>query len=72
MASASITITDQPDGTIKITASYGEAIDESSQAQSVVSVLLESVLGMAKTYQAIEDTATSVKVEPSRIILPGQ
>lgn len=71
MASASITITDQPDGTIQITASYGEAIDESSQAQSVVSVLLESVLGMAKTYQAIEDTATSVKVEPSRIITLG-
>lgn len=70
MSTATITIEDNPDGTLQVGADFGEAVNESSQAHSMAMVLLESVLKNAKTYQAIEDTAPEHNIEPSRIILP--
>ena len=67
MASASITITDDGES-VTVSADFGDAIDDASQAHGMAMVLLESVLKNAKTYQTIEDTAPEVNVEPSRII----
>ena len=67
MASASITITDDGES-VTVSADFGVAIDDASQAHGMAMVLLESVLKNAKTYQTIEDTAPEVNVEPSRII----
>ena len=71
MAEASITITDEADGKITVSADFGEAVEKDSQAHQMVSVLLESVLGNAKSYQKIEDSAPELDSEPSRIIVPG-
>lgn len=70
MSKASITIEDSPDGTVSVAADFGDAVNEDSQAHSMVMVLIESVLRNAKTYQTIEDTAPEVNIEPSRIIVP--
>ena len=67
MASASITITDDGES-VTVSADFGERVEAESQAHQMVSVLLESILGNAKTYQTIEDTAPEANVEPSRII----
>jgi len=71
MAKATITIEDQADGTIHVGADFGTAIEKDSQAHAMASVLLESVLTNAKSYQALEDTAPEHNVEPSRIVLPN-
>jgi len=71
MSKASITIEDKPeDGTIQVSADFGDAFDKSSQAHAMVGVLIESVLKNAKRYETIEDTAPEHNVEPSRIITP--
>ncbi len=67
MASASITITDDSES-VTVSADFGERVEAESQAHQMVSVLLESILGNAKSYKAIEDTAPELNVEPSRII----
>lgn len=72
MAKASITIEDQPDGTVQVGGDFGEVVDQNSQAHQMVMVLLESVLKNAKNYETIEDTAPESNVEPSRIITPDQ
>jgi hypothetical protein len=66
---ATITITDTENDGINLEVDFGEAYDESSQAHGMIVVLAESVLGNAKRYEAIEDTAPEVDVEPSRIIV---
>ena len=67
MATASLSITDD-DESVTVSADFGARIEPESQAHQMVSVLLESILGNAKTYQTIEDTAPELDVEPSRII----
>ena len=69
MPKATITITDTENDGINLEVDFGEAYDESSQAHGMIVVLAESVLGNAKRYEAIEDTAPEVDVEPSRIIV---
>lgn len=71
MPKATITIEDNPDGTLNVGADFGDAIDKQSQAHGMATVLLESILSNAKTYKAVEDTAPEVNVEPSRIIVLG-
>jgi len=70
MSKASITIEDSPDGTIQVSADFGDEINQDSQAHAMVGVLLESVLKNAKRYTTVEDTAPEMNVEPSRIITP--
>lgn len=72
MAQASITIYDDADGKITVAADFGEAFEINSQAHQMISVLLESVLGNAKNYQKIEDTAPELDAEPSKIVVPNQ
>ena len=69
MPKATITITDNDgnDG-VNLEVDFGDAYDENSQAHGMIAVLAESVLGNAKRYEAIEDTAPEVDVEPKRII----
>jgi hypothetical protein len=69
MPKATITITDTENDGINLEVDFGEAYDENSQAHGMIVVLAESVLGNAKRYEAIEDTAPEVDVEPSRIIV---
>ena len=69
MATASISITDDAESVL-VSADFGERIEPTSQAHQMVSVLLESVLKNAKTYQTIEDTAPELNVEPTLIITP--
>lgn len=72
MASASITITDdEGTGQVTVSADFGDKLDDSSQAHAMIYQLLSGVLGAAKNYTAIEDTAGDLKgesAEPSRII----
>ncbi len=72
MAQASITISDdEGTGQVTVSADFGDAIDGNSQAHGIVYSLLQSVLGAAKNYTAIEDTAGDLNgqsAEPSRII----
>jgi hypothetical protein len=72
MASASITITDDGDtGKVTVAADFGDQIDGTSQAHGMVYTLLQSVLGTAKNYTAIEDTAGDLNgqsAEPKRVI----
>jgi hypothetical protein len=68
MAKVTIFIEDEPSGTIQVGADFGEAIDANSQAHQMGTVLLESVLKNAKSYQTVEDTAPEHNVEPSLII----
>ena len=61
---------DEETGQITISADFGDAVDENSQAHGMAMVLVESVLRNAKNYTTIEDTAPEVNIEPSRIITP--
>lgn len=71
MASASITLTDDPvTGKLDMSVEFGDAFDEKSQAHSMLAVLVESVLGNARSFQKIEDTAPEIDLEPSKIVLP--
>lgn len=70
MPKASLTIEDAPDGTVTVSADFGDVIDQESQAHGMVMTLVESVLRTAKNYQTVEDTAPEANVEPSRIIVP--
>lgn len=70
MANVTITIEDNADGDINVSADFGESIDDNSQAHQMAQVLLNSILANAKTFQTIEDTAPEHNVEPSRIITP--
>jgi len=54
MSKASITIEDSPDGTIQVSADFGDEINQDSQAHAMVGVLLESVLKNAKRYTTVE------------------
>ena len=67
MASASITITDDGES-VTVSADFGDHIEAESQSHQMVTVLLESILGNAKSYKVIEDAAPELNVEPSRII----
>lgn len=74
MASASITITDdEATGQVTVSADFGEKLDDSSQAHAMIYQLLAGVLGAAKNYTAIEDTAGNLNgesAEPSLIVVP--
>lgn len=74
MSTASLTITDdEATGQVTVSADFGEQISDTSQAHQMVYVLLQSVLGNAKTVTTLEDTAGDLagqSAEPSRIILP--
>ena len=71
MAQASITLSDDPvTGQVDMSVQFGDAFDETSQAHAMLSVLVESVLNSAKTFQKIEDTVPEVDLEPSKIIVP--
>lgn len=65
MASATIAISDNPDGTIMVSADFGDAVDQGSRAHHEAIALLEAMLRDAKTYTKIEDTVPEVDVEPS-------
>ena len=67
MASASITITDDGES-VTVSADFGNRVEPESPAHQMVSVLVESILGNAKSYKVIEDAAPELNVEPSRII----
>jgi hypothetical protein len=73
MASASITITDDGStGQVTVSADFGDKLDETSQAHAMIYQLLSGVLGAAKTYQAVEDTAGDLDgkpAEPSKILI---
>lgn len=71
MNTATITITDQPDGNVNIGLDFGDAFDPESNAHGMATVLVQSVLQNAKSFAAIEDTAPEANVEPSRIITPA-
>lgn len=71
MKTATIIITDQPDGNVNIGLDFGDAFDADSNAHSMATVLVQSVLQNAKSFTAIEDTAPEANVEPSRIVVPG-
>lgn len=71
MASVTITLNDNDDGTLNVGADFGPAIDDNSQAHGMAQVLLNSILTNAKNFTTIEDTAPEVNVEPSRIITPN-
>ena len=68
MPKATIFIEDNETGGVNVGTDFGDAIDENSQAHGMAMVLLQSILGNAKTYQTIEDTVPEHNVEPSRII----
>lgn len=68
MAKATLTIEDQPDGTVTVQADFGETYDQESQAHGMIVTLAESVLRIAKTYTTIEDTAPEADIEPTKII----
>lgn len=71
MATASITISDDEAGGVTVGADFGDQIVNDSQAHQMIYALLQSVLGTAKSYQKIEDTAGDMNgesAEPSRII----
>lgn len=72
MATASITISDDEDtGQVTVSADFGEKIEATSQAHGMIYTLLQSVLGSAKNYTAVEDTAgdfNGQSAEPNRII----
>ena len=70
MKTATITITDQPDGNVNIGLDFGDAYDQDSNAHAMAGVLVQSVLANAKSFTAVEDTAPEANVEPSRIITP--
>lgn len=73
MATASITISDDDGGNVTVGADFGDQIENESQAHQMIYALLQSVLGTAKSYKAIEDTAGDLNgesAEPSRIIVP--
>ena len=73
MAQASITITDDPEtGQVTVSADFGDAVDHESQAHGMVYELLEAVLGTAKSFTRVEDTAPELDAEPSRIITPQE
>ncbi len=72
MASATITITDdESTGQVTVSADFGEKLDDASQAHAMIYQLLAGVLGAAKNFTALEDTAGDLKgesAEPSLII----
>ena len=69
MAQASITIADDPEtGQVTVSADFGDAVDHESQAHGMVYELLKAVLGTAKKFTRIEDTAPELDAEPSRIM----
>ena len=73
MATASITIVDDDAGGVTVGADFGDKIVNDSQAHQMIYALLQSVLGTAKSYREIEDTAGDLNgesAEPSRIIVP--
>ncbi len=74
MAKASITIEDDEAGGVLVGAEFGDHIVNESQAHQMIYTLLQSVLGSAKTYSEVEDTAgdlNGVSAEPSKIIVPN-
>ena len=68
---ATLTITDLATGGVNMEADFGDGYDAKSQAHGVIAQLAEAVLGTAKHYTRVEDTAPEVDVEPSRIITPN-
>lgn len=73
MARASITIEDDDQGGVLVGAEFGDKIVDESQAHQMIYQLLQSVLGTAKNFQQVEDTAGDLNgesAEPSRIIVP--
>lgn len=56
MAIATITIEDQTDGDINVSADFGDALDKASPAHNVAAELLNAVLGQAKRVETLEDT----------------
>ncbi|CAB4154669.1 hypothetical protein UFOVP653_19 [uncultured Caudovirales phage] len=71
MATASITISDDESGQVTVSADFGDKLEETSQAHAMIYTLLQSVLGTAKNYTAVEDTAgdfNGQSAEPNRII----
>ena len=68
MAKASITISDHPDGVgVNVEADFGEKVDPNSQAHQLINELVSAVLGSAKTYKTVEDTAPELNAEPSLV-----
>jgi hypothetical protein len=73
MASASITITDDPNGKVEVSADFGLEIDQQSHAHGLVYALLQSVLSSSKNVTEVEDTAGDMNGEsalPNKIIVP--
>ena len=71
LRSATLTITELPTGGVNMEVDFGEEFDPKSQAHGLVAQLAEAVLGTAKHYSQVEDTAPEVDIEPSRIITPN-
>ena len=70
MPSATITIEDAEGGNLTVSADYGDVVFPDSPAHQAATVLLNSVLSSAATYKQVEDTATEMNAEPSRIVTP--
>lgn len=73
MPKASITIEDDEQGGVTVGADFGDKIVGDSQAHQMIYTLLQSVLGTAKNYTEIEDTAGDLNgqsAEPAKIIVP--
>lgn len=69
MPKASITITDhEHDDGVDVEADFGDQVDPNSQAHQIVNELLGAVLGSAKNYTKVEDTATELDAEPSLVV----
>jgi hypothetical protein len=68
VATVTITLTDSEDGSMTISADYGERVEQGSQAHQCANVLVQNILESAKSFERIEDTAPEVNVEPNRII----
>lgn len=71
LRSATLTITELPTGGVNMEVDFGDEFDPKSQAHGLVAQLAEAVLGTAKHYSQVEDTAPEVDIEPSRIITPN-
>lgn len=72
MAAVTINLVDDPEtGQVTVSADFGDAIEDTSQAHGMGQQLLQAILGSAKNYTTVEDTAPDTNVEPSKIILPS-
>lgn len=70
MATASIIITDNEDGTIDVSAEFGDQFIGESKAHQMIQVLLQSVLSSADRFEKLEDTVPECNPEPSLIVTP--